>query len=785
MKEPYRYYVMHRFGIFGILFTCLTFLFMQAEAGPVTDDSGTLPYQQRVVRGVVTDEAGAPFPFVNVFVESNVTIGTTTNEKGEYRLTVPANSNITFAFVGYKSLTFPAGETEVLNVTMELEMKALDEVVVVGFGEQRRANVSAAVTTIRASDITQSPVANVTNALAGRLPGLTTIQAGGQPGRDAATLYVRGRGTWNNAEPLYVIDGVERTAELFTIMDPGEIESFTVLKDAAATSVYGTKGANGVVIITTKRGQEGTTAVSVNVSTTLQQFTRYPNYLDSYQSLLLYNEALMNDGNDPVFSEYDLEMYRTGADPYRYPNTDWYQIMMKKVAPQYNGSFNLRGGSRTVRYFFSGSYMRQEGQLKTSQGRIYDPEFAFDRYRFSANVDALVTKDFTLSVELGGTYGDLSEPYQQLEIFRNMNRLAPWYMPATNPDGSYAGNAEFPQFNPLYLLQTRGSYDRINTRLTSAIKLDLKLDKYVKGLSVNVRGAFDSGFELRRQWTETQNTYQLVSRAGRADRYTEYLERVFFGSSIASDEEVDRKLDLLANVIYNRRFDDHNIRLQFAANMAERRVLDRLPYNTVLFVGRANYSYKSKYNIEANASYRGSENFAPGRRFGLFPSLSMSWNLHEESFMESLSMVDVLKLRASYGKTGNDYAGTRFIYKEGKWTSGLTAYSYFGQTIGASLGYSFEPDIANPLATWETAQQINLGVDMELISNRLGISFDRFFERDTADTKINLRSSWNRGSRYEHRGDIEAGLRAGNQYKGTDSQRYQIFGQAKYCLYNQ
>ncbi len=377
----------------------------------------------------------------------------------------------------------------------------------VGFGEQRRNTVSAAVTAIQAADITRSPVANVTNALAGRLPGLTTIQNSGQPGLDAAILYVRGRGTWNNAEPLYVIDGVERSATLFAVMDPSEIESFTVLKDAAATSVYGTKGANGVVIITTKRGQEGAPAISVSTSTTLQQFVRYPNYLDSYESLQLYNEALINDGNDPAFSDYELEMYRTGADPYRNPNTEWYSIMMKKVAPQYNASFNVRGGSKTVRYFFSGSYMRQEGQLKTFQNQVYNPEFAYNRYRFTSNVDALVTNAFTLSVELGGTYSDRSDPQQGLDVFRNMNRLAPWYMPAKNADGSYAATAEFPEFNPLYLLQTRGNDQNINTRVTSAIKLDLKLDKLIKGLSTNGRIAFDSGFGLGRFWTERQSTY--------------------------------------------------------------------------------------------------------------------------------------------------------------------------------------------------------------------------------------------------------------------------------------
>jgi TonB-linked SusC/RagA family outer membrane protein len=185
---------------------------------------------------------------------------------------------------------------------------------------------------------------------------------------------------------------------------------------------------------------------------------------------------------------------------------------------------------------------------------------------------------------------------------------------------------------------------------------------------------------------------------------------------------------VLGNIIYSRRFEDHTIRLQVGANASIQRILARLPYNSVLFIGRANYSYKNRYNLEANASYRGSENFAPGRRFGLFPSLSVSWNMHEESFMESLNFVDVMKFRASYGKTGNDYAGTRFIYKEGKWTTGTDGYSYFGYTNGASLGYSFEPAIANPLATWETAEQINFGLDLSLFSNRLNIVLDRFYE---------------------------------------------------------
>lgn len=728
MKETNRFNALLRPLIFKVMVVCFAFYSGQVRASGFFDETLSSGYLQKMVRGVVTDETGKPFPFVTVYVENRTTIGVVTNDAGEYRISVPEGSSLCYAFVGYRTLTFEVGNKEVIDVKMEPEMKAIDEVVVIGFGEQRRNTVTAAVTQIQAADITQSPVANVTNALAGRLPGLTTIQNSGQPGRDAALLYVRGRGTWNNAEPLYVIDGVERSSTLFSVMDPSEIESFTVLKDAAATAVYGTKGANGVVIITTKRGQEGAPSITVTTSTTLQQFVRYPNYLDSYQSLLLYNEALLNDREDPAFSDYELEMYRTGADPYRYPDTEWYSIMMKKVAPQYNASFNVRGGSKTVRYFFSGSYMRQEGQLKTFHGRVYDPEFAYNRYRFTSNIDALVTNAFTISVELGGTYSDRSDPQQGMLVFRNMNRLAPWYMPAKNADGSYAGSAEFPEFNPLYLLQTRGSDDMINTRLTSALKIDLKLDKYIKGLSANGRIAFDSGFGLGRYWTETQSTYELVSRPGRADRYTSYLEPKFFGSSISSQEEVDRRADVLGNLIYSRRFKDHTVRMQLGANASIRRVLAELPYNSVLFIGRANYGYKNRYNAEVSASYRGSENFAPGRRFGLFPSLSVSWNIHEEKFLEGLKLIDVMKFRASYGKTGNDYAGTRFIYKEGKWTTGTTGYSYFGYTTGASLGYSFEPAIANPLATWESAHQFNLGLDLQLFKNKVSIVFDRFFE---------------------------------------------------------
>lgn len=686
------------------------------------------------ITGTVTDEMGEPFPFVDVFV-TGTTLGTVTDAKGHYELTLDNPQSLTFNFLGYETKEVNVGKKTVIDVKMQPATSMIEETVVVAFGEQRKAAMSSAVSTVKADEIVKSPVSNISNAVAGRIPGLVSMQASGQPGSDESTLYIRGAGTWNDAEPLYVIDGVERNQAQFLRIDPTEIESFSILKDAAATAVYGSKGANGVILVTTKRGDEGRPKVTFNSSITLNQPTRVPTYLNSCESLTLYNEALMNDGRTPLYSDADLEHYRLQDDPLRYPDTDWYALMMKDFSTQENASLSIRGGTKTVKYYLSGTYMYQDGQLKTTQGRIYDPKFGFQRMTLRSNVDVLVTKAMTISVDMSCGVTDKAQPYSNTSVFTNMNRIPSWIMPPyyldANGEKIYSGTTDFPDANPMYMLATKGTYRPRNNTVNASVRLSYDFSQWVKGLTASVRGAYDSNFGNYGQWTETQSTYELISQPGRADRYTVYLEPVFYATSSGSISST-RKVYGEARINYKKQFGGNTVTVAGVSNISDYRSGSAVPYRDVSFIGIFNYSFKNKYFVEANAAYRGSENFAPHHRFGLFPSMSAAWSVHNEDFIkDNADFINNLKLRASYGIVGNDYANTRFIYKEGKWTTSTSASAYFGLNGGASKGTTTEPVIANPLATWEKAHQTNLGFDIAVLKNKFSLSVDRFFEYRT------------------------------------------------------
>ena len=685
---------------------------------------------QQKVSGIVKDETGEPFSFVDVLIKGTTT-GTVTDIDGKYTVTLPAGKDVLqFSFLGYQTVEVKVGQRSVINVELAPASEMMDEVVIIAFGEQRKYAMSSSVSTIKEDEIVKASVANISNALAGRVAGLVTMQDSGTPGADGATLIVRGVGSWNSSSPLYVIDGIERNSDWFQRLDPSEVESFSVLKDAAATAVYGSKGANGVILVTTKRGVEGAPKITFSNSTSLTQPTRYPHYLNSYESLKLYNEALVNDGGEPLYSDAELEHYKNHDDLYRYPDTDWYDLMMKKVVMKNNTSLNIRGGSKSVRYFVSGSYLYQDGMLKTEKNRVYNPKFSYQRYTFRSNVDILLTDAFTISIDFGGAVTDRNEPVNEEDVFTYMNRIPSWAMPAYNPDGSYAGTSEFPSSNPVYYLNTRGNIQQKHNTLTTAIKLTYDFNKFIKGLKLSVTGSYDSNFGNYNKWTETQSTYQLVSEAGHEDRYISFNEPSFFTSSEGTNSAT-RKVYGEANIKWQRQFHSHDISLTGVANVSDKKVETSVAYRSANFILRGNYAYKKKYFLEANASYRGSENFAPGKRFGLFPSVSLGWNVDQEKFLKKVSWIDNLKVRASFGITGEDYANDRFIYQSSSWTTSSSGGAKFGTFSGNAYGSTTEPSIANPDATWEKAYQTNVGVDFVLFKKSLSFSVERFFEKRT------------------------------------------------------
>lgn len=683
------------------------------------------------ITGTVVDEVGNPFPFVDVYV-TGTTVGTVTDAKGKYEISVGSSAKtLSFNFLGYRTEVVSIGKRTSINVTLEPETSQIEETVILAFSEQKKSSLTSAVSTVRSDDIVKAPVANITNAVAGRIPGLVSMQSSGQPGQDESTLYVRGAATWNNAEPLYVIDGVERDATHFYRMDPSEIESFSILKDAASTAVYGSKGANGVVLITSKRGSEGKPSINLTSSVTLSQPTRYPHYLDSYESLVLYNEALQNDGMEKLYTDDELQHYLTGDDPYRYPNVDWYDVMMRDLSTMTNSSLSIRGGTKTVKYFFSGTYMYQDGQLITAQGRVYDPKFGYQRYTFRSNIDVIMTNEFTVSLDMSGGFTDQDQPKENTSIFTGMNRIPPYIMPALNPDGSFTGTTDYQSDNPLYLLMTRGTQRTKQNTIDTSVKLAYDFSKLIKNLRFTARLAYDSNFGSYGTWTETQSTYHLISQPGRNDRYESFLTPTYFSSGSGSTEST-RKTYGEANLSWRGQWKSHSLNANAIANISEYLTGSADPYRSVSFIGRAGYSYKDRYFIEFNGAYRGSENFAPGRRFGFFPSFSAAWNLHNEPFIKNnVPAISNFKIRASYGLVGNDYAGTRFIYMADKWETNTSSYAAFGSGGGSYNGGSFEPKIANVLATWETAKQTNIGIDASFFSGRVNLTVDRFYEDRT------------------------------------------------------
>lgn len=723
---------------------------------------GTLQNKSIQITGTITDDFG---PVIGATVQvKGSTSGVITDVDGKYTIQVPGEDAIlAVSFIGYLPQEVKVGSRRTVNVHLKENVQSLEEVTVVAYGVQKKATLTGAISSVGTDALLKSPSASVANSLAGQLPGVSSMQPSGQPGADDAKIFVRGVGslTEGGAAPLILVDGVERS---FFQMDPNEIESVNVLKDASATAVFGVRGANGVVLVTTRRGQEGKARVSVSSNVGVQVPTRVLDVADSYNTALCYLEAQRNDGmaeDQMAFNAYDLERFRLGDDPIMYPNINWYKELTNKMAVQTQHNLNISGGTKKVRYFISLGFLYQNGLFKQLKGLDYNNNYNYSRYNYRANLDVNLTSTTTLKFNMGGIVGNKREPTEK--IWQNFASTWPFSSPglvdgkkvvhqATRYPGLAMSNQVFDKY------YGSGYQRKLSNNMTFDLNLVQNLDFITKGLSVDIKGSYNTDYSYLRKVAGHVETYtpfykSQVDGSGLTINDPNFDKTVVYRVSgqnsmntyeeKESDRTRERDWYLEGSIRYNRKFGNHSVGALFLYNQSKKyypKKFTDVPAAYVGFVGRLTYDYKSKYMAEFNVGHNGSENFAPDKRFGTFPAGSIGYILTEESFFPKNEYLTYLKIRASIGLVGNDnMSSNRFLYLPDAYA--VKNDGWLEQTYQDKNGYIFgltntaydfaarEISIGNPNVTWETALKQNYGIDAYFFNDRLRLSADYFIEK--------------------------------------------------------
>lgn len=723
----------------------------------------TLWAQQRQVTGIVKDQTGEPIIGASV-LEKGSTNGVITDLDGNFKLTVSnaVKAVLQISYVGYKTQEISVNGKTLLEVVLKEDTELLDEVVVVGYGAQKKESVVGAISQVSSKELLASPAANVSQAIAGKIPGVITTQTSGAPGQDDTKINIRGRATFaGDGSPLILVDGVERT---FSQIAPDDIETISVLKDASATAVYGVRGANGVMLITTKRGRDQKPEVNLTANWQIQSPTRSDTYLDSYQSVVLLEEALKNDGLPSQFSANDIEMYRksaagelSGLDAMLYPNVDWYDEVLKKSAPAQRYNVSVRGGTKRMRYYASAELYDQKGLIKELSQDMYGNSSSpsYRRYAFRANMDLFLTKDLTFSVNFGTRFeerrgSNTSESSTFSQTFYEMNHTPGWLFPVSyevqNGESTktlYGGSSQY-QSNIVAALAKGGYYRATNTINETNFVLDYKMDWLTKGLSAKGMVSFDYDSYYKKMFKADFATYELNNR----DNYESMDAYNQFNSdgelAYSKENSTTYKLYMEAQVNYARQFGKHDVTAMALYNQNDYRYNSELAKRYQGLVGRVTYGYDDRYLAEFNAGYNGSENFLQGKRFGFFPAVSLGWRISNEEFMAGTAQwLNNLKIRASYGEVGNDIytvngTAQRFLYEE-KWSQVSNAY-YFGSSGKTGIYESQYPNLG---VTWERAHKYNVGLEFGLWNGLLNGNIDVFYEkRNDILTSYLTRPQW-------------------------------------------
>ncbi|MBD1422024.1 TonB-dependent receptor [Sphingobacterium chuzhouense] len=695
---------------------------------PQREELSSAKSKQYEIVGAVTDSLRNPISGVSVRVLGSER-GTSTDSKGEFKIMAKLGERLSFSVVGYREHVQSITSEEQMTVMLVPDIADLEEVVVLGFGQsQKKIAQTGSLASISTKDLKQSPVANVTNALAGRLPGLITIQRSGEPGYDNSDLLIRGRSTFNSVAPLVTIDGVQKDYSAINLLDVNEIENITILKDASATALYGVKGANGVIIITTRRGVAGKPQIQVSSQTAVQSATRLPQILGSYEYALLSNEAYRNDNPEGIlipYGEIALEAYRTGINPLKYPNVNWMDEALKNSRLSQT-NFNISGGSPKTRYFVNIGYTDQDGIYKSEKQPKYDPNVSFKRYNFRSNVDVDFDDDFNMSLNLFGAIENGNYPIPTAaELFDMLQKVTPNAFPIKYPTGFYAQTPGL--LNPFYWLNTQGYSQNFNSSLSGMLSASRKLDFITEGLSIKGNYSFDGYFRnrFRRTRSERAAYYNGTGEYTDLDSYS-YTQEDLPLTAPSSSFSQNRDIWMDISINYARTFDKHTFTGLLLANRTQKVLGGEIPYVSQGIVSRLTYNYQNKYFTEFNAGFNGTDNFAKNNRYGFFPAISAGWVVSEESFMRENPVLTFLKLRGSYGLTGNDQLNGR------RWLFISEFNDFSGYNFGDPLVWLSgvgEGAISNPDVSWEVAKKTNIGIETKFLHDLFELNLDFFHEK--------------------------------------------------------
>lgn len=736
------------------------------------------------VTGTVTDETGEPLIGVTVRVEG-VQGGTVTDIDGNYKIEVPDAKNgiLIFTYVGMNPLSEKVNSRQIINVVMKESSDVLEEVVVVGYGQQKKASVVGAITQTTGEVLERAAgVHDISAALTGNLPGVITVQSSGMPGEENAKITIRGASSWNNSDPLVLVDGIERD---MNSVDISSVKSISVLKDASATAVYGVKGANGVVLITTKRGQEGRAKIDVGFTATMKTVSKLPDKSDSYDALMMRNKAIFHElpimpsSWSYMTPEAVAYKYRHPANLEefeRYPNVDWQDYLFKKHAMSYNGNVSVSGGTKFVRYFAVIDFVHEGDLFKNiDNGRGYDAGFGYNRINARSNLDFSLTPTTTFKVNLAGSTGQKRSTWpsdgssfnqgnwNDQQVWAGVYNIAPDVFRPIYSDGSFG---YYPAFksqvaNSAEILATGGAFKTTHTSINTDFVLNQDLKFITEGLNFQAMISWDNRFvEAGRGVSDLYNSPQhkwIDPATGIAQTETSWDKTTMFdyipgnkwtvqGGSV-QDWNTVRNLNYQLQFNYNREFGKNNVGATAVWTRQEIATGNMIPIRREDWVFRTTYNYDDRYFVEYNGAYNGSEKFGKGYRFGFFNSGAIGWRPSEEKFWRSLGIDNwwqELKIRASYGEIGDD-TGARFLYMD-QWAYGgntkmvSTGYGDIGTPTvwadGSIYSYYRQSALGNPDAHWEKVKKMNLGIDFSML-NGLVAGTVEIFKDNRDDILIN------------------------------------------------